>query len=88
VYNATHRDDEDDDLLLAMRLSKAHNAGHVYVTSGSLPNPYDGLPQPYIMRVSFNARAHTYAHSQSHRATDPPRKNRWDKELRWAVGII
>jgi hypothetical protein len=67
VYNATHRDNEDDDLLLAMRLSKAHNAGHVYVTSGSLPNPYDGLPQPYIMRVPFNARAHTYALSHSHR---------------------
>jgi hypothetical protein len=62
VYNATHRDDEDDDLLLAMRLSKAHNAGHVYVTSGSLPNPYGSLPQPYIMRVPFDARAHAHAH--------------------------
>ena len=49
VYNATHRGDEDDDLLLAMRLSKAHNAGHVFVTSGDLPNPYGGLPEPYIM---------------------------------------
>jgi Spherulation-specific family 4 len=61
VYNATHREDEDDDLLLAMRLSKAHNAGRIFVTSANLPNPYGGLPEPYIM---------------------------WDKELRWAVGII
>ena len=74
VYNATHRDNEDDDLLLAMRLSKAHNAGHVYVTSGSLPNPYDGLPQPYIMRVPFGARAHAHAHSQSHRIRIRPAK--------------
>ena len=28
----------------AVKLSKARNAGYVYVTSASLPNPYDVLP--------------------------------------------
>jgi hypothetical protein len=28
----------------AVQLSKARNAGYVYVTSASLPNPYEVLP--------------------------------------------
>jgi hypothetical protein len=30
-----------------VRLARARHAGYVYVTSGVLPNPYDGLPERY-----------------------------------------
>jgi hypothetical protein len=46
VYGAVQ---EAGDHLAAIRLSKTRNAGYVYVTNGTLPNPYAALPAPYIM---------------------------------------
>jgi hypothetical protein len=45
VYNASLDGNQHE---AALALSKARGAGYVYVTPLGLPNPYAGLPSPYI----------------------------------------
>jgi hypothetical protein len=47
IYNASNANMTGQHLQ-AIRLSKQRNAGHVYITPLTLPNPYLSLPTPYI----------------------------------------
>lgn len=45
IYNTTQPNGQH---LEVIRQSKLNNAGNIYVTNGTLPNPYFTLPGPYI----------------------------------------
>ena len=45
IYNTTQPNGQHLEII---RKSKLNNAGNIYITNGTLPNPYSNLPGPYI----------------------------------------